>query len=60
MSMTRGQARKRVRRLPSSEWAVVLRDHHEGFIDWQTYEGNQQRPASNTRPRPHDIPEEEQ
>jgi excisionase family DNA binding protein len=49
-----GQVRKRLRRLPSSDWAVVLRDHHEGFIDWQTYEENQKRLSSNTRPRPHD------
>lgn len=49
-----GHVRKRVRRLPPSEWAVLLHDHHEGFIDWQTYESNQQRLASNTRPRPHD------
>lgn len=49
-----GHVRKRVRRLPPSQWAVLLRDHHEGFIDWETYEANQQRLASNTRPRPHD------
>ena len=49
-----GHVRKRVRRLPPSEWAVLLRDHHEGFIDWETYEANQQRLASNIRPRPHD------
>jgi len=49
-----GHIRKRVRRLPPSEWAVLLRDHHTGFIDWETYEANQQRLASNTRPRPHD------
>ena len=36
-----------------SEWAVLLRDHHKGFIDWETYEANQRRLASNTRPRPH-------
>jgi hypothetical protein len=49
-----GHVRKRVRRLPPPEWAVLLREHHTGCIDWETYEANQQRLASNTRPRPHD------
>jgi DNA invertase Pin-like site-specific DNA recombinase len=49
-----GQVRKRVRRLPRSEWAVLIHDHHPGFIDWETYEANQARIASNTRPRPHE------
>jgi len=49
-----GQIRKRVRRLPRSEWAVLIHDHHPGFIDWETYEANQARIASNTRPRPHE------
>jgi len=48
-----GHLRKRLRRLPPSEWAVLLRDHHKGFLDWDTYEANQRRLASNTRPRPH-------
>ena len=49
-----GQIRKRVRRLPRSEWAVLIHDHHPGFIDWEAYEVNQARIASNTRPRPHE------
>ena len=48
-----GQLRKRLRRLPRSEWEVLIPDHHEGYIDWQTYERNQARLARNTRPRPH-------
>jgi DNA invertase Pin-like site-specific DNA recombinase/uncharacterized protein YndB with AHSA1/START domain len=48
-----GAIRKRVRRLPQHEWAVLIRDHHRGFIDWQTYEANQARLDQNTRPRPH-------
>ena len=48
-----GRVRKRVRRLPQAEWQVLLREHHEGFIDWQIYEINQQRIARNTRPRRH-------
>lgn len=48
-----GRLRKRVRRLPRSEWAVLIHDHHKGFIDWKTYEMNQRRIAKNTRPLPH-------
>jgi DNA invertase Pin-like site-specific DNA recombinase/uncharacterized protein YndB with AHSA1/START domain len=48
-----GRVRKKVRRLPRSEWRVLIRDHHEGFIDWETYEMNRARIAKNTRPRPH-------
>jgi hypothetical protein len=47
-----GRIRKRVKRLPRSEWAVFIHDHHKGFIDWDTYEMIQSRIASNTRPRP--------
>lgn len=48
-----GQVRKRVRHVPRSEWTVLIPDHHAGFIDWETYQMNQQRIARNTRPRPH-------
>lgn len=48
-----GHIRKRMRRLPRSEWGVFLPNHHKGFIDWDTYERNQARIAANTRPRPH-------
>jgi len=48
-----GHIRKRTRRLPRSEWGVFLPNHHEGFINWDTYERNQARIASNTRPEPH-------
>jgi DNA invertase Pin-like site-specific DNA recombinase len=48
-----GRLRKRVRHLPRSQWAVLIHDHHKGFIDWETYEMNQRRIARNIRPRPH-------
>lgn len=48
-----GVRRKRIRRLPRSEWQVVILEHHPGFIDWRTYEANQGRIAQNTRPGPH-------
>ena len=48
-----GHVRKRVRHVPRSKWAVLIRDHHKGFIDWETYEMNQSRIAKNTRPAAH-------
>src|SRR5437867_2674168 len=49
-----GHLRKRLRRLPRSQWTVLIPDHHQGFIDWDTFEANQVRIAANTRPRPHE------
>jgi DNA invertase Pin-like site-specific DNA recombinase/predicted DNA-binding transcriptional regulator AlpA len=48
-----GMVRKRVRRLPEREWAVLIPDHHPGYIDWSTFEANRARIAGNTRPKPH-------
>ena len=48
-----GRVRKRVRKLPRSEWGVLIPEHHEGYIDWATYEANQTRIATNIRPQPH-------
>jgi DNA invertase Pin-like site-specific DNA recombinase len=45
-----GVRRKRIRRLSRSEWQVLIKEHHSGYIDWQTYEANQARLARNTRP----------
>ena len=49
-----GKLRQRVRRLPRSEWSVLIREHHPGFVDWDEFEANQVRLSSNTRPRPHE------
>ena len=48
-----GMVRKRMRHLPMEQWSVLIRDHHPGFIDWATFEANQARLDSNTRPQPH-------
>jgi DNA invertase Pin-like site-specific DNA recombinase len=48
-----GTVKKRMRRLPMDRWAVLIKDHHPGFIDWTTYQANQTRLDSNTRPKPH-------
>lgn len=49
-----GRVRKRIKKLPRDEWSVFIRDHHAGFISWETFEANQKRLAQNTRPRPHE------
>src|SRR5262249_41166361 len=51
-----GARKKRLRRLPREEWQVLIKEHHQGYIDWPTYETNQARIATNTRPRPHNDP----
>ena len=48
-----GQIKKRIRLLPQAEWAVLIPEHHQGYIDWATYEANQARLDGNTRPQPH-------
>ena len=48
-----GARRKRIKHLPRDQWLVLIQEHHRGYIDWQTYEANQQRIAKNTRPGPH-------
>ena len=48
-----GSRRKQIKHLPRDQWQVLIKEHHRGYIDWQTYEANQQRIARNTRPGPH-------
>lgn len=47
-----GKIKRRSKKLPQSQWAVLIHDHHSGFIDWATYEANQVRIGTNVRPRP--------
>jgi DNA invertase Pin-like site-specific DNA recombinase len=49
-----GRPRKRTRKLPQEDWEVLIWDHHPGFIDKATFDANQARLASNTRPRAHE------
>ncbi|MFI6690139.1 recombinase family protein [Streptomyces sp. NPDC050485] len=49
-----GQVRSHRRVLPRDQWQVLIEDHHEGFITWDTYLANQDKIASNTRPRRHE------
>ncbi len=50
-----GVLKTQLRRLPQAQWAVLIREHHEGYIDWATYEANQSRLGANTKPRPHEA-----
>ena len=43
-----GRARKSYgHRKPLEEWEVLLKDHHEGYIDWAEFERNQKQLAAN-------------
>ena len=48
-----GAVKKRIRHLPIEQWSVLIPDHHPGFISWATFQTNQARLDSNTRPKPH-------
>jgi hypothetical protein len=48
-----GSPKKRIRKLPRSQWSVLIPNHHQGFIDWSIYEANRARISANTHPRPH-------
>jgi DNA invertase Pin-like site-specific DNA recombinase len=43
-----GRARKtRGHQKPREEWTVLIRDHHPGYVSWETYEHNQRILAEN-------------
>ena len=48
-----GRLRARRRSLPQDQWEVLITEHHRGFIDWDTYQTNQQRIRLNIRPERH-------
>lgn len=50
-----GFLKQRSRELPITDWAVLIRDHHPGFIDWVTFEANQMRIEANARVHPHEA-----
>lgn len=41
-----GTIRTKLIRLPLPEWAVLLRDHHPGYISWEMYLANRDRLAA--------------
>lgn len=38
-----GAIRTKLISLPLPEWAVLIRDHHPGYINWETYLANRER-----------------
>jgi DNA invertase Pin-like site-specific DNA recombinase/predicted DNA-binding transcriptional regulator AlpA len=51
---TTGRVIVGVRALPRDQWAVLIPDHHPGFITWSQYEANTTRLRANWRaPRGH-------
>lgn len=48
-----GAMRVRRRKLPQDQWEVLIKDHHPGYLDWDTYQANQTTIAANTRPQAH-------
>ena len=49
-----GVVRTRRRKLPRHEWEVCIIDHFKAFIDWDTYQANQDRLGANIRPQAHE------
>jgi excisionase family DNA binding protein len=48
-----GRARKSYgHRKPLEEWEVLLKDHHDGYIDWAEFERNQKQLAVNAYGKP--------
>jgi len=53
-SMRIEEGRKRVvrtRHRNAEDWSVMILDHHEGYIDWDAYRGNQELMAHNANGR---------
>jgi DNA invertase Pin-like site-specific DNA recombinase len=48
-----GELRSRKHVLGPQEWQVFIKDHHPGYIDWDTYETNQAIIDANIRPQAH-------
>lgn len=42
-----GSVRTVTLELPRTEWAVCIHDHHDGYIDWDTFLANESRLAAN-------------
>ena len=51
-----GRARKSYKhRKPFEEWDTLLREHHEGYIDWAEFERNQKQLATNAYGKAGDV-----
>jgi len=49
-----GELRVRRHQLPPGQWEVLIKDHHPGFLDWDTYQANQTRIGANIHPVAHE------
>lgn len=47
-----GQIRQRVRQMPRDSWLVEIRNHHEGYLNWEEYLENQDQLERNLTQRP--------
>jgi len=45
-----GRVLSGVRELPREQWAVLIPDHHPGYVSWETYEANTAKLRANWRP----------
>lgn len=56
MTIVEGRARKSYKhRKPFENWDVMLREHHEGYIDWAEFERNQKKLATNAYGKAGDV-----
>lgn len=56
MTIVDGRARKSYKhRKPFDDWDVMLREHHEGYIDWAEFERNQEKLAANAYGKAGDV-----
>jgi DNA invertase Pin-like site-specific DNA recombinase len=50
-----GQIHRRRKKVARDQWRVLIHDHHEGYIDWKTYEENQRMISRNIRPNTNEV-----
>jgi len=56
MAIVEGRARKSYKHpKPFEEWDVLLREHHEGYIDWAEFERNQKQLSANAYSKAGDV-----
>jgi DNA invertase Pin-like site-specific DNA recombinase len=56
MTIVDGRARKSYKhRKPFDQWDTLLREHHEGYIDWAEFERNQKQLAVNAYGKAGDV-----
>lgn len=51
MVLAAGERRRRVRRIPMSDWPVNIRDAHPSYLSWEDFLANQRRMSQNAPSR---------